>query len=197
MAMSMIAGSLLFGAAACGSDDSSEGDAATIDDPGTSSADDGATVPAGDGTETTSADGGGEIDPCQFFTAEEMGTLLGFPVTSEDRETPQALGRECLYDSQENTTGVTVRPTTAEQYDQLKASAATLDIGGPTTELDGVGDEAYHNGSADSGNPSVALSAKKGSAGIEVELATAGDAIPDLETGLSIVTTVAKKALGE
>jgi hypothetical protein len=160
--------------------------------------------------ETTVADGaetGGDsatpdgdaakVDACQWYTAEEMGELVGFPVTVEEKETPQGLGSECLYDSAEEYTGITVRPSTAAMYDQLKAGAASTGLGGEQIDFPGVGDEAHHNGAPDATNPSVSFSAKKGDAAVEVELAAAsGGTIDTIDKGIEVTSTIAEKVLG-
>ncbi len=136
------------------------------------------------------------MDPCQWYSAEEMSTLVGFTVTMEKKETPQGLGSECLYDSQAKFTGITVRPITAASYDQLKAGAAAAGIGGEQIEISGIGDAAYHNGAADKPNPSVSLSAKKGTAGIQVELAAAsGGPIGSVAKSIDVTSAIAQKAL--
>lgn len=125
-----------------------------------------------------------------------MGALVGFTVTMTKMETPQGLGFECLYESQAKFVGVTVRPITAASYDQLKAGASSTGLGGEQIAFPGVGDAAYHHGSAGKSNPSVSFSAKKGTAGIQVELAASGAAIPSVDKAIEITSTIAKKALG-
>ena len=183
-------GLLVFALASCGSSDSSDGAADAPAD---------ATAPDGGGV-TTSGGGSAEApDPCQWFTAEEMSTLVGFKVTAEEKETPQALGRECLYNSDAEFTGITVRPTDAATYDSLKAGAASTGIGGAQVDYPGVGDEAYHNVDDErmaEANPSVSMSAKKGDVGIQVELAAASaSSIEGPAAGIEIVAEIAKKAL--
>ncbi len=175
---------VLTGAAACGS--SSTKGASTDSTAGA-----GGSTPATPGGRPAAG-----VDPCQWYTADEMGALVGFTVTMTKKETPQGLGFECLYDSQAKFTSVTVRPTTAASYDQIKAGAAAAGLGGKQIAFPGVGDAAYHNGSADRGNQSVSFSAKKGKAGIDVELATSGTAIPSVDKAIEITSTIAKKALG-
>lgn len=187
-------GLLVFALASCGSSDSSDGAA---DAPADAPAD--ATAPDGGGV-TTSGGGSAEApDPCQWYTAEEMSTLVGFEVTAEEKETPQALGRECLYNSDAEFTGITVRPTDAATYDSLKAGAASMGIGGAQVDYPGVGDAAYHNvddARMAEANPSVTMSAKKGDVGIQVELAAAsGSSIEGPAAGIDIVAEIAKKAL--
>jgi hypothetical protein len=115
----------------------------------------------------------------------------------EEVETPQALGVECLYNSDAEFTSVIVRPTTAADYDQLKAGAASMGLDQEQIEVAGLGDEAYHNGAADNPNPSVALSAKQGDDAIQVELAAAsGGPIATVDQGIEITTTIATTALG-
>ena len=184
---------LIVGVAACGgsgdSDSSASTTAATDERPADSSS------TGADPTEEE-APAGAEVDPCQWYSAEEMGALVGFEVTMEAVETPQALGVECLYDSAAEFTSITVRPTTSASYDQLKAGAASMDIGGEQIDFPGVGDEAYHNGAADNPNPSVAFNAKSGDAGIEVELAAAsGGPIATVDQAIQIASTIATTAL--
>ena len=153
---------------------------------------------AGSGEAPTASSGGSpasSVDPCQWYTAEEMGALVGFTVTMTKEETPQDFGTECLYDSQEKFTSVTVRPTTAATYDEFKAVSGSAGLGGKQIAFPGVGDAAFHNGSPDSDNASVAFNAKKGTSGIRVELATAGNGLT-IDKSIAITSTIAKKALG-
>jgi len=137
------------------------------------------------------------IDPCQWYTAAEMSALAGVTVTMEKKETPQGLGSECLYESKEKFTGLTVRPVTSASHDQLKAGAKAAGIGGAQIAFPGIGDDAYHNGAADKPNPSVSFSAKKGTNAIQVELATASSGpVGTVTKGIEITSTIAKKALG-
>ena len=172
---------VLFGG--CGGAD--ESNDATSDDP-----------VATDAAAGSSDTGSGSVDPCQWYTAEEMEALVGFAVTAEELETPQGLGAECLYDSTDQATGITVRPITATTYDELKAAAAAAGLGGAQIDFPGVGDEAYHNGAPDNPNPSVAFSAKKGDAGIQVELATASSgAVTTVDQAVAITSAIATTAL--
>ena len=184
----LVGGLLLMGAAACGSSGGSD----------SSASDSGSTEgSATDGGTTEEVPAAAEVDPCQWYTAEEMGALVGFEVTMKEVETSQALGVECLYNSDPEYTGITVRPTTAATYDELKAGAASMDIGGEQIDFPGVGDEAYHNGAANAPNPSVAFNAKSGDAGIQVEIAAAsGGTIATIDQSIEIASTIATTALG-
>lgn len=183
----LVAAVVVFGVAGCGSSDST-GSASDTTAPAGSTDDTGA-----GSTDETPAD----VDPCQWYTAEEMSELVGFTVTMEEKETPQALGAECLYENAEEFTGITVRPTTAADYDQLKAGAAATGIGGEQIDYPGVGDEAYHNGEPGRPNPSVSFSAKKGDDAIQVELAAAsGGPVESVDASIEITSTIATKALG-
>ncbi len=183
-AATVVGAVLLVGVAACGSSDSDTGAA------------DAPEAESGSGETGEGAGEATDVDPCQWYTAEEMSALVGFEVTMEELETPQALGAECLYESEAEFTGITVRPTTAADYDQLKAGAAEMGIGGEQIDFPGVGDEAYHNGAADNANPSVSFSAKKGDAAIQVELAAASAGpIASVDEGIEITSTIATTAL--
>jgi hypothetical protein len=186
---------LLVGIAGCGS--SSDDDSST-DTTAAGAVDD----TTSDATSTEGDTEGGDeeataVDPCQWYTAEAMSTLVGFEVTMEQVETPQALGVECLYNSDAEFTSITVRPTTAADYDQLKAGAASMGLDEEQFEVTGVGDEAYHTSAPDDPNPSVSLSAKQGDDAIQVELAAAsGGPIATVDQGVEITTTIATTALG-
>lgn len=191
-AASFLIGSfLLAGVTSCGS---SGGSDAAPSDPATT---------AGEGSSDGSTDGStdapkaADADPCQWYTAAEMSDLVGFEVTAKELETPQALGAECLYDSSTDAVGITVRPTTAATYDQLKAGAASTGLGGDQIEISGIGDEAYHNGAPDKANPSVSLNAKQGDDGIQVEIAAASSGgIASIDDSIEIASAIATKALG-
>ncbi len=156
------------------------------------------TAPAGAASGAATGDKpAAAIDPCQWYTAAEMSTLIGATVTMEKKETPQGLGTECLYDSKEKFTSMIVRPVTAATHDQLKAGAKAAGIGGAQIAFPGVGDDAYHNGEAGKPNPSVSFQAKKGANAIQVELAAASSGpVATAEKGVEITSTIAKKALG-
>jgi len=196
MTAALMAGLFLLTPLACGSDDSTaatkadSGSATTI--AGSSDAaepsDSGATEPSD--SDTPKAEAG---DPCRWYTAAEMEALVGAPMTMKAEDTPSDLGKECVYDNPE--TSVTVRPGTAAMYDSFRATAKSMNIGGPQIDFPGVGDEAFHDNDGTRGNPSVSMSAKAGDAAITVELATVGSAIASVDTGIEIVSTVAKTAL--
>ena len=187
----IIAALVVFGAASCGSS-GSKSDSSNTPVAGGATENGGST----DGSSDTKP---AKVDPCQWYTAEEMSTLVGFTVTMEKRDTPIDLGSECLYDNQKEFASVVVRPGTAAMYDELKSGAATYNPDGTQIDLAGVGDEAYHNAAPDATNPSVALSAKKGAKSINVEIAAAaGGGFKDEGNAntIKIASTIATKALG-
>lgn len=186
----LFAAALLLVVPACSSSDSSDG--AKDGSGSTTSTSTGGTDEGGPDAEDTGS--GAPSDPCQWYTAAEMSDLVGATLTMEAEETP--VGDQCVYNSDPEFTSLTVRPQTAAEYSAFKSGLTVVDEDATIIEVDGVGDEAWHDNDGTTGNASTSLWAKTGGDAVVVELATAGTVVADVPAAVALTSTVASEVLG-
>ncbi len=163
-AAALLAAGLLLGVAACGSSDGSDGASGDPSPSGDSS--------SSGGTDTETTDGeAGAVDPCQWYTADEMEAILGFPVSMEDRSVGETV--TCVYDAPDNYSSVEISPSDEVAFDTQKAFDASpdaVDMAGEPVTYDDLGDDAYGHESAGG----VDINARKGSTSVLVLITNGG-----------------------
>lgn len=192
-AAALLGGLLLLGAVGCSSD-GSDG----ADPPGDSTADPGGSV-ATDPAATDPAGGSDPVgDPCQWYTADEMAAILGFPVTMEARTVGES--STCVYDAPDNYASVEITPGDDVAFDTQKSfdeSADAVQVAGEPTTFDGLGDAAYGHES----KGGVDINAVKGSASVLVLITNGGGGdgagnVSTPEGTLAIARDIVTKVLG-
>jgi hypothetical protein len=195
-AAALVAAGLLFvGAVGCSSSSSSSaasgsGDRSLAGDPSVAG-----------GSPSTSSGGGksaGAVDPCQWYSSQEMEALLGFPMT---RETQNAgADKVCDYRAPKNYSSVRITVSDDGTYNAQKNFAYTDDairLAGPPKAYTGLGDDAYGHESKGGAD----ISARRGSTSVSVAITNGGGGpeagkINTTDAVVAVAKQIVTKALG-